>query len=209
MDVWYEESAQAHDAVKSEKKYKIFHIISMIFLVLGVIFGVLALLNIPYFGEGATDEAKGQVIAMFSLFLMNALFFLSVWFLFYYLKKRLNVSYDYCFVSGELRISKVFNVNRRKLLTRFNVEEILQIGDVDNSSYERLKSDPSTKEVLCTSNFEPTEGKFFMYILVNDNGKKLYILECRELLLMNILKFAKRSTLESDYVMQEKKQKKA
>ena len=39
------------------------------------------------------------------------------------------------------------------------------------------------------------------------NGKKLFVLECREELLMHIMKFAKRGTLESDYVMQEKKQK--
>lgn len=33
----------------------------------------------------------------------------------------------------------------------------------------------------------------------------MYILECREELLINILKFVKRGILESDYVMQEKK----
>ena len=121
-------------------------------------------------------------------------------------KKGINVSYDYCFVTGELRISKVFNVNKRKLVTRFDCAEILQIGDMDNSTYDRLKADPTTKEVFCTSNDMPSEGKFFMYILINDNGKKLYVLECRETLLINILKFAPRSVLESDYVMQEKKQ---
>ena len=47
-----------------------------------------------------------------------------------------------------------------------------------------------------------------MYVHANDPlGKKLYVLECREELLVNILKFVKRSTLEHDYVAQEKKQK--
>ena len=46
-----------------------------------------------------------------------------------------------------------------------------------------------------------------MYILAEYNGKKLFILECREALLMNIMKFAKRTTLDHDYVMQDKKQK--
>ena len=128
-------------------------------------------------------------------------------FLLYKIKARLNVSYDYCFVSGELRVSKVVNINKRKLITRFDCTEIIQIGDIDNSSYERLRSDPTTKEVVCTSNTEASEGKFFMYILINDNGKKLYLLECKEQMLVNILKFANRSVLESDYVMQEKKQK--
>ena len=52
---------------------------------------------------------------------------------------------------------------------------------------------------------EPEEGKLFMYIFVNDNGKRLYVLECRETLLVHILNFAPRSVLESDYVKQEKK----
>jgi hypothetical protein len=46
-----------------------------------------------------------------------------------------------------------------------------------------------------------------MYILAQYNGKKLFILECKETLLMNIMKFAKRTALDRDYVMQEKKQK--
>ena len=44
-------------------------------------------------------------------------------------------------------------------------------------------------------------------ILINaNNGKKLLVLEARELLLMKIMKFVRRSVLESDYVMQERKQ---
>jgi hypothetical protein len=84
---------------------------------------------------------------------------------------------------------------------------MIQVGDIDNPSYARFKADPTVKEVVCTPNFESSEGKFFMYILANYNGKKLFVLECRELLLMNIMKFAQRSVLESDYVMQERKQK--
>lgn len=78
---------------------------------------------------------------------------------------------------------------------------------MENESYDRLRSDPSTKQVLFTPNAEPAEGKFFLYILVGESGvKKLYILECREELLVNILRFVKRGILESDYVIQEKKQ---
>ena len=120
---------------------------------------------------------------------------------------RINISYDYSFVSGELRISKVINVNKRKLVARFDCEDMIQFGDVDNPSFERFRSDASTKTVICTSNEVAGPGKFFMYILAEYNGKKLFVLECREEMLINILKFARRNKLESDYVMQEKKQK--
>lgn len=194
MDVFYEESAICQDDKKGAKRYRILHIISYIIMIIMIILAISTVMMIP---------------APESIFLgVQALMFFAIWFILYKWKSRINVSYDYCFVSGELRISRVININKRKLVTRFESEEIIQIGDVENSSYERLSADPMTKNVICTSNMQPGEGKFFMYILVNDNGKKLYVLECRETLLMHILKFAKRSTLETDYVMQEKKQKK-
>ena len=134
---------------------------------------------------------------------------LTAWYLLRMWKMRINVSYDYAFVSGELRISKVININKRKLVARIDCEEMIQFGDVDNPSFERFRNDPNVKTVLCTANDIASEGKFFMYILAEYNGRKLFVLECRELLLMNMLKFAKRNKLESDYVMQEKKQAKA
>ena len=100
----------------------------------------------------------------------------------------------------------MFNVNKRKLLYRIAPEDVIQLGDIDNQSFERLLADPSNKRILCTSNHEAGEGKFFMYIYCAEStGRKLYVLECREELLINMLKFVKRGTLEPDYVMQEKK----
>ena len=190
MDVFYEESSIAQNAVSGARKYKILHILSQVFLWIGIILTLFAF-YIP-------------VPLLVLWFLFVATFFVF-WFVLRRWKMNFNVSYDYCFVSGELRISKVVNVNRRKLVARFTTEEMIQIGDIDNPSFDRFRSDPTSKTVICTSNVEAAEGKFFMYILAEYNGKKLFVLECREELLMHILKFAKRGTLESDYVMQEKK----
>ena len=90
-------------------------------------------------------------------------------------------------------------------MTRFESENIMQIGDADSNSYDRLAKDPNVKQVICTSNDVAADDKFFMYILINDNGKKLYVVECRETMLMHIMRFAKRSVLSSDYVAQDKK----
>ncbi len=204
MDVFYEESAIDKNSVKNRKKYRITHIISVIVLIVAIIFLMFFVFNMPWGGSGAEIAAMRSVAIFCGV---QGLFLLVFWFLLYKLKTRFNVSYDYCFVSGELRISKVFNVNRRKLIARIDCEDMLQVGDIDNSGYERLKSDPTTKEVVCTPNVEADTGKFFMYVLANYNGKKLFVLECRENLLMNIMKFARRNVLESDYVMQDRKQK--
>ncbi|MBQ9728832.1 MAG: hypothetical protein IJV85_04470 [Clostridia bacterium] len=205
MDVFYEESAVNAGGTSEERKYNVMQVCSNIFLVLGLIMFVFFLMNMPF---GAVTSEEAQAIKGLSIVvgILGATCLLTGVGLFF-LKLRFNVSYDYSFVSGELRISKVFGVNRRKLLTRLDCQEVLQIGDTENASYERIKSDPMTKLVICTPNATPTGDKFFMYILVNENGKKLYVLECRETMLMHILKFARRSALESDYVMQEKKRK--
>ena len=207
MDVFYEESAVAHDAKKGARRYAIVNVVSIICLILAILILMIFLMAFPFGGVDSSDETLMAYRAAIGFVGVQGLMFLAVWFILFKWKGRLNVSYDYVFVSGELRISKVVNINKRKLITRIDCAEMIQVGDIENSSYERFRADPTTKEVVCTSNTEPAQGKFFMYILINDNGKKLYILECKEQLLVNIMKFAKRTVLESDYVAQEKKQK--
>ncbi len=190
MDIFYEESSITRDTVKAGRKYKILHIISNIFLGMGIFCLSFSLL-LP--------------IESLILWFFFCSWFFAVWFALFKIKQRFNVNYDYSFVSGELRIARVININKRKLVTKIQADEILQLGDVDNTAFEGLRADPSTKTIFCTSNVEASEGKFFLYILTVDNGKKLYVLECREELLLHIMKFVKRTVLESDYVPQEKK----
>ena len=218
MDVLYEESAVNTGASKGEKLYKVLNVFSLVFGTLTLI----AFLFLLYFlfgliaggkpSSGASDDLKyaySMIVSCAVLFGMLTFFFGGLWLFFRFWKRRVNLSYDYTFVSGELRVAKVFNINRRKFLFRISHEDILQIGDVDSDSYDRIKADPMTKETVCTANALPANGKFFMYVhCVDGTGRKLYVLECREEMLVQILKFAKRGTLASDYVMQEKKAKK-
>lgn len=195
MEAFYEESSIAGNKTTPSKKYTVLNVFSVIFLVFGIINVIIFVLRIP-------------ILADMLLLGSTALMFLGLWFVLRKMKMNTNVSYDYCFVSGELRISRVININRRRLVAKFETDDIIQIGDMDSPSFDRFYADPTIKKVYCTANAEAGEGKFFMYILANYNGKQLFLLECRENLLMNIMKFAKRTTLDSNYVMQEKKQKK-
>lgn len=195
MDVFYEESALAQNAKKGSIFCVIIQILSIGCYVWGALVALFSIMLLP--------------INTLLLPLLFAASCIGSGVLFGMLKKRFNVSYDYCFVSGELRISRVFNTTKRRLLTRFGAENIIQIGDIDCPSFERFKADPNVKTIICTSNDEAAENKFFMYIYAEDNGKKLYVLECREELLMNIMKFAKRTVLDRDYISQEKKKQQA
>ena len=204
MEAFYEESALNKKELSDKRIYQILHIVSMIFLSVAVVLFVAFLFNFPWIAPTVEDQALQIIFGIIGI--LSLLSFLTSFF-FTKLKKRFIVSYDYCFVSGELRISKVFNIAHRRLVARIDCEDMIQIGDVDNPSYERFKADPTIKKVICTPNEDPADGKFFMYVLASYNEKTLFLLECRENLLLNIMKFAKRSVLESDYVMQDKKQK--
>lgn len=210
MDVVYEESAINQRATKDARKYKVLHVLSWIFIILGVFFLILTINYIPSLFTKPSDDVSAESIAQAkaAMFLYGffAVDFIALWVFFHLWKKRVNISFDYTFVSGELRIAKVFNINRRKFLYRIESEEIQQLGDIDSESYKRLSGSPDTKEYVLTPNCEPSDGKFFMYLMTaSSTGKQLYILECREELLINILKFVRRGTLAPDYVMQEKK----
>ena len=192
MDVFYEESSVPQNSTKKEKKYKIIHFFSVLALIMmGIVLWVLVFFS----------ATLGDII----FWGLHALFFFGLWFLLHKWKSGVNVSYDYCFVSGDLRIVKVININKRKLVTKFDCSEIIQVGDVDSPAFDRFRSTPNTKLVVCTSNDGAAEGKIFMYIHVDYNGKKLYVLECREELLVQMLKFMKRTALDRDYISQEKK----
>lgn len=205
MDVFYEESAVPVGSKKKERFYKVLNVLSYIFIIVAIILFFFGIQFIPVPEAEKYNELWG--IAIF--FFLNVAFFAGAWGFCFWWKRRINISYDYAFVSGELRISKVFNVNRRKYITSINCGDILQIGDTSNTAFERLKSAPSTKTIRYVANeVEPADGKFYMYVLVGQSGKRLYVLECREELLSNILMFAQRSALESDYVPQAKKQQK-
>lgn len=198
MDVFYEESAVTKDAKKAEKKYKIVHILSNVSLALGIILVLLGF-NLP---------SENPIASFFTWLFVVCSWFFVMWFCLFKYKQRFNISYDYVFVSGEIRISKVININKRKLVARIQSEEILQIGDMDSQSFEDLQRMPDAKMIVCTPNDEAMEGKFFMYLYTVAEGKKLvYLFECREELLMHILRYTSRTTLAKDYVVQEKKNK--
>ena len=203
MDIFYEESAINQKAKRREKLCTVLNILSKVFYVLAIIFLMIGIVNMPVCSpesvEGINMEEYEFAKFLFSTFIFFAVLFGFSGFYLSYIRKIINVSYDYAFVSGELRISKVVSTTRRKLVARIDCNDMIQIGNVDSASYERCRLSPDTREIVCTPNKEPAEGKSFVYILAAHNGKTLFVLECRDLLLVNIFKFAKRSILASDY----------
>lgn len=201
----YEESA----INLKENKHKTYYLVALAFQILfiagAVLWAIVMLLLLPL----PNPEKNVPFIAV----LPDWIFFFGVLFtlicgaiVLRMVKRRFNVSFDYLCVSGELRISKVFNVKKRKFICRLDASQIIQLGDIENPSYERFRKMPGVKEVVCTPNMTAGRDKFFMYIFAHHEGtKKIFLLECREGLLINLMQYLRRDVLDRDYVPQAKK----
>ena len=204
VDSFYEESARNLNEKKQARIYNLFYVGQIVFIVFASLwtwFGMMFFLEVPSGEKTISDVLPGWIL--FALMLVS---FVAGAVLFALIKKRFNVSYDYLCVYGELRISKVINQRKRKLIARIDPNAIIQVGDIDSASYDRLRSLPGIKETVCTSNYAAASGKFFMYVYAQVEGvKRLYLLECREALLVNMMQYLRRDILDREYVPQDKK----
>ena len=204
LDSFYEESAVNANEKKQSLYYMIFFVLQIVFIVLSVIwgwFGFNFILKVPVNGKTIVDVLPSWIF--FALILAS---FIVGAVLFAVFKKRFNVSFDYSCVYGELRVSKVFNQKKRKLICRIEPNSILQVGDMESSSYDLLCKTNGVKEVICTPNITAASGKFFLYVYAVDEGeRKLFLLECREALLIHLMQYLRRDVLDREYVPQDKK----
>lgn len=192
----YEESAIAADEQGERRKYQVFHIASMIFLVLAAIMIFFSVWFIP--SMIVQDASTAVKIFNVAIWCIPLLCFIGFFFLFRAIKRRFNVSFDYTFVQDELRITKVFNGKSRKYLTTLKAEQMLKIGYVESDSFTRMEQGlRGKKPVILTPNREPVEGKIFIYIHYSSSiEKKLYVLECRKELLEYVVFAAGRNKFD-------------
>ena len=191
QEVFYEESVAMHDEKPAKRRYTVFTVTA----VLCIVFAAFSFLNFMF----TNIEAEGYVINLVIWGVMFAVMVAGAIFLF--IKRHsFFLSYDYTFVSGELRISKVMHNRKRKLLYRISDDKLILIGRVDSSTYKKLKAAPENKEDVLTPNSEAEEGKEFFYIQAATNaGKRILILECRQQLISTILHYVRRNILESEF----------
>ena len=109
--------------------------------------------------------------------------------------------FDYTFVSGSLRFSRVIkNVKRKKVLV-FDTQNIDKIGRYNSDIFKRYESTPNIKKLVLTMNTEPQEGKDFYYLAVGVGGQKyLLVLECTELFISHIIRFSSRTVIEDGFL---------
>ncbi|OAO11949.1 hypothetical protein AV274_6380, partial [Blastocystis sp. ATCC 50177/Nand II] len=149
---------------------------------------VLCFLNVMF--SPTQDDGKDFTMAI----IVN----LVIWIVF--TRHAFYLSYDYTFVSGELRICKVIHNRKRKLQYRLSGDRIIKIGRVGSESYKKLKFTPDIKEVILTPNNVAEEDKEFFYFQTQtDAGKRLLILECRIQLITQIVRYMRKNILETEF----------
>ena len=200
-EAFYEESAQSQNKDTEKRRYTVFQIFQYISIAIAIILLIVCFNVIPgliyHYREG---EITGAVLAFgvvfWVVFVVVALLFA---FLFFRLKRRFNVSFDYIFVEDELRIAKVFNGKKRRPVVTFKAGQILKIGNwADEEGFSStLAGLNGAKPRYMTPNREPSEGKYFIYLLASTEvGKNVYIIECRMNMLEYLVRAVGRSKLE-------------
>lgn len=197
-DGFYEESAISNRSRTEEKLYMTFRVIAIALFAIAVIAGIAVTPILVGAVMGTEQATTADRIFAIGEWVVLLLVLVGAGLVFWFMKNRFNVSYDYTFVEDELRITKVFNGRKRKYLTTLKADRILQIGWVDSDSFERtMQGYKGKKAKMCTPNKEPAEGKEMIYVVHSSTIEKaVYILEVRRQLLENLVYAAGRNKLE-------------
>ncbi len=190
-EIFYEESAKIQRVKSAKTKYTVFKVMS---IVSWVLLGLWIYIVFNFMGILSGNIALNIVFA-----LLPAAMFITTGIVLGKLKNKFYVEFDYTFVSGEVRISKVIKEIKRKPVMRFSTSAIEKIGKYGSSTFDTYYKMQGVKKLVLTSNMYPDDGKDFYYLVVNQEEKKLLILECSETLIVNILKFSNKSIIEKDF----------
>ena len=130
-------------------------------------------------------------------FLAPLILFITTGVILFKKKDGVYLTFDYPFVSGDVIISKVsMNVKRFKV-AKFDTKQIVRIGKYDSEVFNNYYNSPDIKTVILTKNNQPSPNKDFYYILASlTEGKRLFVLECSENFIKNILIYTGRKVLE-------------
>ena len=203
-ETFYEESAVSARSASEAKLYTLFKAVALVLFVIMAILLLLSFNIVPFLLEISRNSETGEVytatrILVFVQYIGSIALLFAAGFVFWRLKNRFNLSYDYTFVEDELRVSKVFNGRKRKFLKMFKADQILKMGRCDSDSFQRTCAGLGKKGVrFLTPNKEPVEGKEFFYLLYSTSLEKaVYIVEARVELLDMLVRVAGRNKWES------------
>lgn len=191
QEVFYEESATIQNQKSAARKYNTFNIFSIVFYSLMIIWLIISINFAPV--GGGFLPAFIFIVLPFAMFLVSGILFGKF-------KNKFYVDYDYTFVTGSIRISKVIKNIKRRFIVMFETSSIEKIGKYGSETYQTYENMQGIVRYIFTSNSIASDGKDLYYIVASINSEKtLMILECSELFIVNILKFSNKNILEKEF----------
>ena len=196
QEIFYEETSLCANASTQKKIYYAYLALAWLFIVLSFVW-VFILLYTYDFGK----IGEGNVLLNILVIALPFIATIGFSILFLVLRNRHCLDYDYTFVSGSIRISKIIKEVKRRAVCKFEASQIEKIGKVGSRDYNALIDLKNVKLIIATSNKTETDEKNFYYMLVSgiEEKKVLIILECTETFIKTVLKFANRYVLEKDF----------
>lgn len=193
QEVFYEECSKCSNFKKEKTKYTLVNLMSLLSFCFAIlwVFIVINFVNIK----------DANLILTLVVYLIPSVLMVVVGVVLFKFKNRFCIDYDYTFVSGSIRISKVINNKNRVSLVKFPTDFIEKVGISNSKEYNSYLKNPSIKQYVYTSNQEPDEGKKFYYIIaVINSEKRMIIIETTPHFIVNILRFSKRSVRDQELV---------
>ena len=161
MEVFLEKSITNKNIDKHVVRNTIFNVLRIASLV-WILAGIILFMNV--IPPGATPIA-----IIFDILLM----FIPPIFLFLIMSKLLadlNPEYDYHIEGSDIRIVKILNRKRRKVILRAKFNSVVSIGDANSDDYD-TQTNSIEKKIIASCNDEITQ----VYIIFNDDGEKLVV----------------------------------
>ncbi len=190
-ELFYEESAINQNQKSESFKYNILRVLSIFSWVLLFLWVCFCLFFL--------ELLIGNVFLNIIIALLPATGFIASAIFLGRFKNKYCIDYDYTFISGEVRISKVIKSIKRRQVIIFSTSAIEMLGKVGSDTFNGYNNSKSIKKVFLTSNTIADEEKDFYYIVLSQGEKKLLILECTQTFIYNIIKFSNRSVIEKDF----------
>ena len=122
----YEESATSTRAGAERRFYTVFLVFSILFFVVAGIIAFFSTSMIPSILESDVFTTLEKVFDILT-WIVPILLLIGAGILFWFIKRRFNVSFDYSFVEDELRVTKVYNGKSRRYVTTITADNILKM----------------------------------------------------------------------------------
>lgn len=192
-EIFYEESSH----IQNEKKAKTIFIVFTVLAAISFIMMIFWFFMIGF--VKVEDLKKGNIVVNIIYLFVPSLMFLGLGILSMIFRSKFYVDYDYTFVTGNVRFSKIIRNVKRKNICSFNVEAIEKVGKVDSETFNMYLKMPGIKKKPLTLNVYPSNEDFFYMVVNTDKGKDLFILDCKEEFIATVLRYSNRGILEKDY----------